>query len=468
MKNGQSIRIEFMDYEIRSAVLYQGTQILQEATASYGEPLTLRIQDDGSFQVTNGTLYDYTTNQWETYSAGVLVANSSSSIVTFQSVSGESVAGINTVSHKYVEGSEVAVHIGVDSYLSSQVRAGSTSAASTLWGTILPYLNDVQQDAGNLLNTLNINRLDFANGVDSVVDKMFDALKTEPTGNLLLDIPGYQNNASLEITKLVLKGFVDVIRIGDNLDDLWDESTQTWQALNDGNYSDAAKHALGMGKHTLIEGLRLIQLIPLAGGSIKLIKSGTTQVVEEILEHGDEAARLVKRLLTESDEAATVTLTAIMKNPAAKKLVLEHLDVDAVAHLFKKGHIGIDDFQFVKFKTGSDLDRLIEVAQTQRKSGGKLTTLLGHFDGGTSKYVNEADINILNFDDTGLLYDDILEIDLAWLDRAISRGDDIILVTENVQQYRPDGNPTFFYQELKHLKANGYRQIGNYMKKVID
>lgn len=364
MKNGQTIRIEFVGYEVQSAILYQGAQILQEASASYGQPLTLRIQADGSLEVKNGTLYDYVTLQRETYFSGELIAKSSSDTVTFQSLSGQEVAGINTVSHEYREGSEVAIHIGVDSYMSSQVQSGNVKAASTIWNTVLPYLNNAQQGAGNLLNTLNIKRLDFANGVDYVIDKMFNKLKDQPTGNLLLDLPIYYGNAGVELTKIVLKGFVDVIRIGDNLDELWNESTQAWKALNEGNYSDAAKHGLGFGMNALIEGTRLLSLLPVVGGSIKLIKSGTTQLVEGVLEHGDDAAKLVQGLLKKGDEAALGTLSAVMKNPQTKKLVLQHLnDLDDVDILFKRELIGVDDLKYAKIRRSSEFLRQKQIVE---------------------------------------------------------------------------------------------------------
>ena len=229
---------------------------------------------------------------------------------------------------------------------------------------------------------------------------------------------------------------------------------------------------LSIGSNVLTETFRGLNVL-IIGGAIKSIGKAATEAGIRALEEltAREVSEEVGYLLRQNTDEAASTLTKLFRNPGTKEQALRSVesleDTNEIAELFKRGLIDAEDLARVPFKAGTDLEKIVEAAQLKNQLTGQRTAVLGHFSGGTENFIGRENLNILNFDDTGLSYEQIWDINKAWLDDAIKNGDDILLVTENPIQYRPDGNLTYYSRERSYLEALGYKRIGNYMKKVI-
>lgn len=129
----------------------------------------------------------------------------------------------------------------------------------------------------------------------------------------------------------MIKEFVDVLRIGDRLDKIWDDSQGAWKDINDGNLSDAGKKLLSVGGNSFIEIMRIADLA-LIGGGIKSLTEGAAKVITDLVEVAlrEQDPRTVLRFIKGADEAVGVA-TKITKSQAQKYLKSEGITDDTIA-----------------------------------------------------------------------------------------------------------------------------------------
>jgi hypothetical protein len=162
------------------------------------------------------------------------------------------------------------------------------------------------------------------------------------------DILLFPQTASVEILRTTVKGFVDVLRVGDRLDEIWNNSTGAWKDINDGNISDAGKKILAVGLDSFTEVSRALDLV-LIGGAVKSVIGTGVEIVST------EVADFVGRLLLRSDAEAESLLWKLFNNLSLKnKFKNQTKNIDDVARAFKKGYLSAEDIEDFRILRNSD------------------------------------------------------------------------------------------------------------------
>ena len=369
-----------------------------------------------------------------------------------------------------------------------------------------------QQGTDINIDQVESNFEDFANfngtpaALADEIDRHLDSF-----GSRFNDLTGgtpTTSSASLAVTAGIgmLKGFSDILRLGTDtvtaavefsaaaangefqaaLSNFWHNLTtqNVVSIFTPGNllgentpHLNAAFAAIGR------EGLRIVEIVgvtsaalqfakyaaPLVGGLATVLRNHAGEVVFGQGGFIDVAIESVfnqiKKKLNSALQNDSNDLARWFGLSGNKKYYIDNASLDDLVLAIKKGAVQASD---VPFRKGAELERLIAFAQNQNISTGKITTVLGHFTE-TQHYLGRPNLNLLNeaFDDSWT-YSQIWDYNRRWLDDIIRRGDDILLVSDELKVFRPDGLPTYYSKELEHLVENGYVRIGNYMKKITD
>ena len=191
------------------------------------------------------------------------------------------------------------------------------------------------------LKAIDLKRHEIADNADQAIDKVFDYIKPE-ADSLTEEILFLPQTASAEVLRLIAKGFVDVLRTGDLLDEIWDDAQGAWRDVHDGNLSDAGKKLLSLSGNTFIEVSRVLDLA-LIGGGIRALGQAGTGVLQEGI------AKLVGKLLRTANSEDLVKLRGLFKNSWIEKQFLK--EVDNIHDLRRAADQGLLDYNKVKSKS---------------------------------------------------------------------------------------------------------------------
>jgi len=202
------------------------------------------------------------------------------------------------------------------------------------------------------LKAIDLKRHEIAGNADQAIDKVFDYIKPE-ADSLTEEILFLPQTASAEVLRLIAKGFVDVLRTGDLLDEIWDDAQGAWRDVHDGNLSDAGKKLLSLSGNTFIEVSRVLDLAMIGGIVDNLAKAGAKGLAR-VLKEG--ATELIERLLRSTKTEDFKLAEPLLKNKALRTKFLEEAkDARAVAKAFEKKLLTPEDLKgFKKIVRGAD------------------------------------------------------------------------------------------------------------------
>ena len=202
------------------------------------------------------------------------------------------------------------------------------------------------------LKAIDLKRHEIADNADQAIDKVFDYIKPE-ADSLTEEILFLPQTASAEVLRLIAKGFVDVLRTGDLLDEIWDDAQGAWKDVHDGNLSDAGKKLLSLSGNTFIEVSRVLDLAMIGGIVDNLAKAGAKGLAR-VLKEG--ATELIERLLRSTKTEDFKLAEPLLKNKALRTKFLEEAkDARAVAKAFEKKLLTPEDLKgFKKIVRGAD------------------------------------------------------------------------------------------------------------------
>ncbi|GEM_PF-1689291 len=330
VRDAQVVNVDMIDAQ-GNAVSFFGTET---------QPLVLVDNPNGSFTIQSGVARNWDTGDTAYYSAGQVSAVQQTLFIDYQTDLGDTAAGsIQFVEHfdgvNISGGYEIHMDPGFQQHLLDGDPVAMRNVAETLIDN--QRITDLPDTHRSLLEDLNITRHEIANQADAVVDRIFDYIKPE-TDSLLEDILLFPQTASVELLRSVVKGFIDAIRIGDRLDNMWDDATGAWRDINDGNLSDAGKKILSLGLNTATELFRALDIV-LIGGVVKtVVGAGVTAVKTGI---ADLVGKLLRR---QGDVAADSLLTRLFRNNGLKgEFLSEANNIDDVAEAYSRRYIGVDD-----------------------------------------------------------------------------------------------------------------------------
>lgn len=475
LKNGTSTFTnggETLIFTVRDArvVAVDMTSAGGESVRFYGtdeQPLVLIHDNKSAFKVHSGVMRNWNTGETFLYQNGQLSATRNTQIIDYTSSAGDFAAGmIQMVQQFNPDGVAFAYEIHMDQGLGQELITGNQSAAQSFWNEAIENqpVPNTPNNFVSWIEAIDLKRHELADDADQAVDKVFDYIK--PFYEELKQInPLLYNDLSLELLRITIKGFIDTVRIFDRFDEIYDESGELKNNWKELTLPERTQKMLSIGDHALTEIFRGLNVL-MIGGAIKSIgKAATGTAIRSIEElTGREVIEEVGYLLRQNTDEASSILTKLFKNPATKEQALRAVgsleDSNEVIELLKRGLISVDDLARIPFKTGTNLEKLVEAAQLQHKLTGKTTTVIGRFVGGTEKYIGNKNLNVLSFDSKDLTQEEIWAINKAWLDDAIARGDDILLISETAS------SGSFFEKELTYLAEKGFRRVGNFLKKI--
>jgi|GEM_PF-2206427 len=432
-----------------------------ESVRFYGtqaEPLVLTHDTKSGFKIQSGVMKNWNSGETFLYQDGKLLASQNTQVINYAAAGGTPAAGIiQMVQHFSLEGIAFGYEIHMDQGLRQEFINGNQTAADSFWDQAIDHqpVPTPQSNIQAWLETINLKRQDLANNGDQAVDKLYNYVKPY-YDQLKQTNPLLYNDQSLNLLRLTVKGFIDTIRIGDKVNDIFTEAGDLKANWKDLTLPQRTQKMLSIGGNVLTETFRGLNVL-MIGGAIKSIGKAAIETAVNALEGltEKEIAEQIGYFLRQNTNEATASLVKLFKNTATKTEFLEKGAAEDIVQAYKRALILDADLASVPFLPRNQIDNLVKLAGDQYVATGKLSTTLGGLSDTRALLGNEG-LNILNLPDAEWT----LAKNMEWLQQAVDRGDDILLVTNEIK----DG--TIYAQEYQYLLQRGYKRIGNHMVKL--